>query len=182
MACNVAAAGEVDFEEFSSWYQGFVGAQEGEEEATASMGKFFNRLSPAKRREKKELEVPTCRLACRDLCCDLLRCCDLFANRCDLFAVSVQLGCGAVIDRAVLVMAQAEEQRKAAQTVFSSIDTDNSGSLEPPEIRQLARELGDGKELTEVRHRPEQCLSMIVTSPVVVCHERAWRSKTSACL
>ena len=57
------AAGEVDFEEFSSWYQGFVGAQEGEEEATASMGKFFNRLSPAKRREKKELEVTTCRLA-----------------------------------------------------------------------------------------------------------------------
>ena len=101
----------------------------------------------------------------------------MFANRCDLFAVSVQLGCGVVTDRAVLVMAQAEEQRKAAQTVFSSIDTDNSGSLEPPEIRQLARELGDGKELTEVRHRPEQCLSMIVTSPVVVCHETAWRCK-----
>ena len=73
MACNVAAAGEVDFEEFSSWYQGFVGAQEGEEEATASMGKFFNRLSPAKRREKKELEVTTSLP-----CCDLLRCCDLF--------------------------------------------------------------------------------------------------------
>ena len=49
----------MDFEEFSSWYQGFVGAHEGEEEATASMGKFFNRLSPAKRREKKELEVTT---------------------------------------------------------------------------------------------------------------------------
>ena len=64
----------MDFEEFSSWYQGFVGAQEGEEEATASMGKFFNRLSPAKRREKKELEV--LRLACRDLCCHLLWCCD----------------------------------------------------------------------------------------------------------
>ena len=73
-------------------------------------------------------------------------------------------------------MAQAEEQRKAAQTVFSSIDTDNSGSLEPPEIRQLARELGDGKELTEVRHSPEQCLSVIVTSPVV-CPETAWRCK-----
>ena len=83
----------------------------------------------------------------------------MFANRCDLFAVSVQLGCGAVIDRAVLVMAQAEEQRKAAQTVFSSIDTDNSGSLEPPEIRQLARELGNGKELTEVRHSPDSVCS-----------------------
>ena len=73
--------------------------------------------------------------------------------------VDVWLRCGVLIDRAVLVMAQAEEQRKAAQTVFSSIDTDNSGSLEPPEIRQLARELGDGKELTEVRHSPDSVCS-----------------------
>mgnify|MGYP002814720807 CR=1 FL=1 len=37
-------------------------------------------------------------------------------------------------------MAQAEEQRKAAQTVFSSIDTDNSGSLTALELSQYVHE------------------------------------------